>query len=55
MAMLYELSRRTQQLDLHQPPGYQLLHLVRELFAVDAIAIFDSVNAYVGYRFCEAN
>jgi|HubBroStandDraft_6_1064221.scaffolds.fasta_scaffold01151_9 two-component system sensor histidine kinase KdpD len=42
MAMLYELSRRTQQLDLHQPPGCQLLHLVRELFAVDAIAIFDS-------------
>ena len=42
MEMLYELSRRTQQLDLLQPPGSQLLHLVRELFAVDAVAIFDS-------------
>jgi two-component system sensor histidine kinase KdpD len=42
LAMLYELSRRTQQLDLHQPPGAQVLHLVREIFGVDSIAIFDS-------------
>jgi len=42
MGMLYELSRRTQQLDLQQPPGSQMLHLVKELFAVDAVAIFDS-------------
>lgn len=42
MGMLYELSRRTQQLDLHQPPGYQLLQLIRELFAVEAVAIFDA-------------
>jgi two-component system, OmpR family, sensor histidine kinase KdpD len=42
LAMLYELSRRTQQLDLRQPPGLQLLQLIRELFPVDAIAIFDS-------------
>jgi hypothetical protein len=32
MAMLYELSRRTLQLDLDQPPGFQLLHLVKEIF-----------------------
>jgi len=42
MGMLYELSRRTLQLDLHQPPGPQLLRLVKEIFAVDAVAIFDS-------------
>jgi two-component system sensor histidine kinase KdpD len=42
MAMLYELSRRTLQLDLHQPPGSQLLQLVREIFSIDSIAIFDS-------------
>jgi two-component system sensor histidine kinase KdpD len=42
MAMLYELSRRTLQLDLHQPPGSQLLHLVKEIFSVDSVAIFDS-------------
>jgi two-component system sensor histidine kinase KdpD len=42
LAMLYELSRRTQQLDLQQPPGSQLLNLIRELFVVDAVAIFDS-------------
>src|SRR5258708_28217557 len=42
MSRLYELSSRTQQLDLHHPPGSQLVNLVRELFAVDAIAIFAS-------------
>jgi two-component system, OmpR family, sensor histidine kinase KdpD len=42
MAMLYELSRRTMQLDLHQPPGSQLLQLIKQIFAVDSIAIFDS-------------
>src|ERR1700734_2234224 len=35
---LYELSRRTQQLDLQQPPGAQLLQLVKEIFDVDASA-----------------
>jgi two-component system, OmpR family, sensor histidine kinase KdpD len=42
MAMLYELSRRSLQLDLHQPPGSQLLRLVREIFGLEAVAIFDS-------------
>jgi two-component system sensor histidine kinase KdpD len=42
MSRLYELSSRTQQLDLHHPPGSHLVNLVRELFAVDAVAIFDS-------------
>jgi two-component system, OmpR family, sensor histidine kinase KdpD len=42
MAMLYELSRRSLQLDLHQPPGSQLLRLVREIFGLEAVAVFDS-------------
>jgi two-component system, OmpR family, sensor histidine kinase KdpD len=42
VAMLYELSRRTQQLDLRQPPGLPLLQLIKELFPVNAVAIFDS-------------
>jgi two-component system sensor histidine kinase KdpD len=42
MSRLYELSSRTQQLDLHHPPGSQMVNLVRELFAVHAKAIFDS-------------
>jgi two-component system sensor histidine kinase KdpD len=42
VAKLYALSRRTQQLDLQQAPGAQLLQLVKEIFAVDASAIFDS-------------
>jgi two-component system, OmpR family, sensor histidine kinase KdpD len=41
-AMLDELSRRTLQLNLHQPPGPQLLQMVQEIFSVDSIAIFDS-------------
>jgi two-component system, OmpR family, sensor histidine kinase KdpD len=41
MAMLYELSRRSLRLDLHQPPGSQLLQLVRDIFAVESVAIFD--------------
>jgi two-component system, OmpR family, sensor histidine kinase KdpD len=42
VAMLYELSCRTQRLDLRQPPGLHLLQLIREFFPVDAVAIFDS-------------
>jgi two-component system sensor histidine kinase KdpD len=42
VAMLYELSCGTQRLDLRQPPGLHLLQLIRELFPVDAVAIFDS-------------
>jgi two-component system, OmpR family, sensor histidine kinase KdpD len=42
MTMLYEFSRRTMQLDLHQPPGSQLLPLMKEIFSLDSIAIFDS-------------
>lgn len=39
---LYELSRRTLSLDLRQPPGPQLLLLVKEIFELDAVAILDA-------------
>jgi two-component system sensor histidine kinase KdpD len=39
---LYELSRRTLSLDLRQPPGPQLLLLVKEIFELEAVAIFDA-------------
>jgi two-component system, OmpR family, sensor histidine kinase KdpD len=39
---LYELSRQTLTLDLHQEPGNQLLGLIGEIFDVDALAIFDA-------------
>jgi two-component system sensor histidine kinase KdpD len=42
MAMLYELSRRSLQLDLRNAPGPRVLHLVKEIFPVSAVAIFDS-------------
>jgi two-component system, OmpR family, sensor histidine kinase KdpD len=39
---LYELSRRTLSLDLHRMPGPKVLQLIVEIFAVDAVAIFDA-------------
>ena len=39
---LYELSQRTLSLDLRQPPGPQLLFLVKEIFALDAVALLDA-------------
>ncbi len=38
---LYELTHRTLQLDLHAEPGPRLAELIREIFPVDAVAIFD--------------
>jgi two-component system sensor histidine kinase KdpD len=41
MEQLYELSRSTLLINLHQPPGPQLAHLIQRIFAVEAVAIFD--------------
>jgi two-component system sensor histidine kinase KdpD len=41
MEQLYELSRNTLLLDLHQPPGTQLAVLIQQIFNVRAIAFFD--------------
>jgi two-component system, OmpR family, sensor histidine kinase KdpD len=39
---LYEFTRDTSLLDLHQKPGPQLASLVRSMFDVEAVAIFDA-------------
>jgi two-component system, OmpR family, sensor histidine kinase KdpD len=41
MEQLYELSRSTLLINLHQPPGPQLVHLIQRIFAAQAVAIFD--------------
>jgi len=40
MEHLYELSRSTLLINLHQPPGPQLTQLIQRIFSVDAISIF---------------
>jgi len=42
MEQLYELSRSTLLLNLHQPPGPQLAQLILRIFDVTAVAIFDA-------------
>ncbi len=42
MEQLYELSRSTLLINLHQPPGPQLTNLIQRIFAVEAVAIFDA-------------
>jgi two-component system sensor histidine kinase KdpD len=39
---LYEFTRRTLQLNLHVEPGPQLAELVHEVFALEAVAVFDA-------------
>jgi two-component system sensor histidine kinase KdpD len=42
MKKLYELSRGILLFDLHNPPGPQLVQLVRRIFLADDVAIFDA-------------
>jgi two-component system sensor histidine kinase KdpD len=42
MEKLYELSRNSLLLDLHQPPGSQLVVLIHRIFGVSAVALFDN-------------
>ncbi len=42
MEQLYELSRSTLLINLHQAPGPQLTHLIQRIFSLRAVAIFDS-------------
>jgi two-component system sensor histidine kinase KdpD len=42
MEQLYELSRSTLLINLHQPPGPQLAHLIQRIFAAEGVAIFDA-------------
>ena len=39
---LYEFTRRTLELNLHLEPGPQLAELVHEIFALEAVAVFDA-------------
>jgi len=39
---LYELSRCTLLINLHQAPGPQLTHLIQGIFSAEAVAIFDA-------------
>ncbi|HTW60392.1 MAG TPA: ATP-binding protein [Terracidiphilus sp.] len=39
---LYEFTRRTLQMNLHVEPGQELAELVHEIFALEAVAVFDA-------------
>jgi two-component system sensor histidine kinase KdpD len=39
---LYELTRRTLDMDLHEEPGARLPSLICEIFDLDAVAVFDA-------------
>jgi two-component system sensor histidine kinase KdpD len=42
MQDLYEFTRQTLQLNLHLEPGAQLAELIHEIFALEAVAVFDA-------------
>lgn len=42
MRRLYELTRRTLEMDLHVEPGPRLASLVHEIFEIEAVALFDA-------------
>jgi two-component system sensor histidine kinase KdpD len=44
MKKLYELSRGILLFDVHQPPGLQLVQLIRRTFSVGDVAIYDAEN-----------
>jgi two-component system sensor histidine kinase KdpD len=44
MEQLYELSRSTLLINLHQSPGPQLTQLIQRIFLVEAVSIFDAAS-----------
>ena len=50
MKKLYELSRGTLLFDLHQPPGPQLVQLIRRIFNADDVAIFDANSVLLNHK-----
>ncbi|MFZ0742959.1 MAG: ATP-binding protein [Terracidiphilus sp.] len=42
MQDLYEFTRRTLQMNLHVEPGAQLAELVHDIFALEAVVVFDA-------------
>jgi two-component system, OmpR family, sensor histidine kinase KdpD len=49
MEHLYELSRSTLLINLHQPPGPQLTRLIQRIFSVSAVEIFDANSGKSDY------
>jgi two-component system sensor histidine kinase KdpD len=50
MKKLYELSRGILLFDLHQPPGGQLVQLIRRIFLAEDVAIFDAGPALLDHE-----
>jgi two-component system sensor histidine kinase KdpD len=46
LEQLYELSRSTLLINLHQSPGPQLVQLIQRIFSVEAVAIFDANSGH---------
>ena len=42
MRRLYELTRRTLEMDLHAEPGPRLASLIQEIFELEGVAVFDA-------------
>jgi two-component system, OmpR family, sensor histidine kinase KdpD len=45
MEQLYELSRSTLLINMHQPPGPQITQLVQRIFGLEAVALFNGESA----------
>jgi two-component system, OmpR family, sensor histidine kinase KdpD len=45
MEQLYELSRSTLLINMHQPPGPQITQLIQRIFGLDAVALFNGESA----------
>ncbi|KAA6456657.1 DUF4118 domain-containing protein [Acidobacteria bacterium AB60] len=45
MEQLYELSRSTLLINMHQPPGPQIVQLIHRIFGLDAVCLFNAESA----------
>jgi len=45
MEQLYELSRSTLLINMHQPPGPQITQLIQRIFGLEAVALFNAESA----------
>ena len=45
MEQLYELSRSTLLINMHQPPGPQIVQLIHRIFGLSAVALFTAESA----------
>jgi two-component system sensor histidine kinase KdpD len=42
MEQLYELSRKTLLINMHEPPGPQIAQMIQRIFGVEAVTIYDA-------------